>query len=95
MNNEELIKENQILKEELEKTKNILNETQEHLKKYTAPIRNKTYYENHKQELLEKMKTNPIPSDKRKEYNKKYYLKKKDRMNSLKENNEEPKNETI
>ena len=77
MNNEELIKENQILKEELEKTKNILNETQEHLKKYTAPIRNKTYYENHKQELLEKMKTNPIPSDKRKEYNKKYYLKKK------------------
>jgi len=83
MNNEELIKENQILKEELEKTKNILNETQEHLKKYTAPIRNKTYYENHKQELLEKMKTNPIPSDKRKEYNKKYYLKKKQNSENI------------
>ena len=33
-----------------------LNETKEHLKKYTAPKRSKTYYENHKEELLEKMK---------------------------------------
>ena len=54
------------------------NQLKEHLKKYTAPIRHKAYYENHKQELLEKMKSNPIPTDKRKEYNKKYYLKKKD-----------------
>ena len=58
------------LKSELEKTK-------EHLKKYTAPKRNKKFYENHKEELLQKMKENPIPSEKRKEYNKKYYLKKK------------------
>jgi hypothetical protein len=58
------------LEEELEKTK-------EHLKKYTAPKRNKKFYENHKEELLQKMKENPIPSEKRKEYNKKYYLKKK------------------
>lgn len=78
MNNEELIKENILLKEELEKTKNELIETKEHLKKYTAPTRYKAYYEIHKQELLEKMKSNPIPSDKRKEYNKKYYLKKKE-----------------
>ena len=34
MNNEELIKENQLLKEELEKIKNELIVTKEHLKKY-------------------------------------------------------------
>ena len=64
--------------QDVKKLVNELIDTKEHLKKYTAPIRHKTYYENHKQELLEKMKSNPIPSDKRKEYNKKYYLKKKE-----------------
>ena len=37
MNNEELVNENLLLKEELEKTKNELIKTKEHLKKYTAP----------------------------------------------------------
>jgi predicted nucleotidyltransferase len=78
MNNAELLNKNKLLEEELQKIKNELIDTKEHLKKYTAPIRHKTYYENHKQELLEKMKSNPIPTDKRKEYNKKYYLKKKE-----------------
>ena len=78
MDNEELLNKNKLLEEELQKIKNELIDTKEHLKKYTAPIRHKAYYENHKQELLEKMKSNPIPTDKRKEYNKKYYLKKKD-----------------
>ena len=78
MDNEELLNKNKLLEAELQKIKNELIDTKEHLKKYTAPIRHKTYYENHKQELLEKMKSNPIPTDKRKEYNKKYYLKKKD-----------------
>jgi predicted nucleotidyltransferase len=78
MDNEELLNKNKLLEEELQKIKNELIDTKEHLKKYTAPIRHKTYYENHKQELLEKMKSNPISTDKRKEYNKKYYLKKKE-----------------
>jgi predicted nucleotidyltransferase len=78
MDNEELLNKNKLLEEELQKIKNELNDTKEHLKKYTAPIRHKAYYENHKHELLEKMKSNPIPTDKRKEYNKKYYLKKKE-----------------
>ena len=78
MNVDEIIIKNKLLEEELQKIKNELIDTKEHLKKYTAPIRHKTYYENHKQELLEKMKSNPIPTDKRKEYNKKYYLKKKE-----------------
>ena len=58
-----------------------LNKTKEHLKKYTAPSRNKKYYEAHKEELLEKMKSNPVSSEKRKENNKKYYLKKKENDN--------------
>jgi len=41
MNNEELIKEIENLKKENETLKNILNETQEHLKKYTAPLSKK------------------------------------------------------
>jgi RNA polymerase-binding transcription factor DksA len=85
MNNEDLIIKNKILEEENKKLQDELMQTKEHLKKYTAPSRNKKYYENHKEELLEKMKTTPIPSDKRKEYNKNYYLKniKKDKLGNI------------
>ena len=69
MDNEELLNKNKLLEEELQKIKNELIETKEHLK---------AHYENHKQELLEKIESNPIPIDKRKEYDKKYYLKKKE-----------------
>jgi hypothetical protein len=44
------------LEDELEKTRNELNETKEHLKKYTAPSRSKTYYENHKEEIIKRVK---------------------------------------
>ena len=83
MNNEELIKVNILLKEELEKTKNELIETKEHLKKYTAPSRSKIYYENHKQEILERVKKYPLTKEQIKEKNKKAFLKRK-----LKEENE-------
>ena len=73
-----------IIKKENEELKNkilILEKENEelkgHLKKYTAPSRNKKYYETHKEELLHKMKETPITQDKKKEYNKNYYLKKK------------------
>ena len=78
---EELLHKILILEEENNKLKLELEETKEHLKKYTAPKRNKKYYENNKEELLNKMKMNPIPSDKRKEYNKNYYLKRKENQN--------------
>jgi hypothetical protein len=78
----ELINKINILEEENEQLKNELFEVKEHLKKYTSPVRNKKFYENHKEELLEKMKNNPISSEKKKEYNKKYYLKKKDQQNN-------------
>ena len=74
---EELLHKILILEEENKKLKIELEETKEHLKKYTAPKRSKKYYETHKEELLQKMKINPISCDKRKEYNKNYYLKKK------------------
>ena len=80
MNNEDKIK---LLEEELEKTKQELIETKEHLKKYTAPTRSKTYYENHKEEILERVKKYPLTKEQIKEKNKKALLKRK-----LKEENE-------
>jgi len=53
MSNEELVKEIIILKEELEKTKNELNQTKEHLKKYTSPSNMKKYYQNHKEDIIQ------------------------------------------
>ena len=75
---EELLQKNKILEEENEKLNIELDQIKEHLKKYTAPKRNKKFYNEHKEELLQKMKEHPISSEKRKEYNKKYYLKKKE-----------------
>jgi hypothetical protein len=74
---QQLLAKIKILEEENEKLKLELQETKLHLKKYTSPKRNKKFYENHKEELLDKMKLNPISNEKRKEYNKIYYLKRK------------------
>ena len=74
---QELLNKIKFLEEENENLKFELQETKEHLKKYTSPDRSKKYYEENKEKLLTKMKENPIPSEKRKEYNKNYYLKKK------------------
>ncbi len=91
MNNEELIKENLLLKEEIELLK-------EKLKNYTAPKRSKKFYETHKEEIKQKVreykeKTNynsNIPKEKKQEYNKRAYLKKKEKIednkNEIKEN---------
>ena len=70
-------KENEDLKEKLMLLEKENEELKEHLKKYTAPARNKKYYETHKEKLLNKMKETPIAPDKKKEYNKNYYFKKK------------------
>ena len=69
------------LEEQIKELTKELNETKEHLKKYTAPSRSKTYYENHKEELLEKMKKYTPSQDKIKEKNRKAYLKRKEKMN--------------
>jgi dynactin complex subunit len=86
MNMEELTKENSCLKEEmvklnneLERIKQELVETKEHLKKYTAPIAKKIYYENNKESIKLKVKEyNYIKSPEQvKEYNKRAYEKRK------------------
>jgi hypothetical protein len=69
-------------------------ELKEHLKKYTAPKRNKTFYENHKEDIIKKVKEykekngvkKPSP-EKIKEYSKRAYLKKKQKMLDNTENN--------
>ena len=76
-------KENQILKETLEKTTNELIKTKEHLKKYTAPTRSKKYYEHHNDEILKRQKEynkaymKELDPEKIKEYNKRAYQKRK------------------
>lgn len=72
--------ENEMLKQENEQLKKRVAELEEHLKKYTAPARSKTYYENHKEELLEKMKKYKPTPEQIKEKNRKAYLKRKDKM---------------
>ena len=94
MNNEELIKENLALKDEIELLK-------EKLKNYTAPKRSKKFYETHKEEIKQKVreykeKTNynsNIPKEKKQEYNKRAYLKKKEQIENNK--NEMKDNENI
>ena len=94
MDNEELIKENALLKEEIEILK-------EKLKNYTAPKRSKKFYETHKEEIKQKVreykeKTNynsNIPKEKKKEYNRRAYLKKKEKIEDV--NNEIKENEII
>ena len=83
---EELTKENSCLKEEmvklnneLERIKQELVETKEHLKKYTAPVAKKIYYENNKESIKLKVKEyNYIKTPEQvKEYNKRAYEKRK------------------
>jgi hypothetical protein len=79
------------LEDELEKTRKELNETKEHLKKYTAPSRSKTYYENHKEEIIKRVKehkqttnyTYEVSPEKRKEYNKIAYQKRKEKNEQI------------
>jgi len=62
-----------------------INELKENLKKYTAPSRNKKYYENHRDEIIQKVKEykeksgnkKVLSPEKIKEYNKKAYEKRK------------------
>lgn len=76
----------------LEQENNILKEK---LKTYTAPKRSKTFYENHKDVILEKNKeykerTNyyaKISPEKKKEYARTAYLNKKSKLEKLKNMN--------
>ena len=78
-------KDNMILQLENENAelKQKIVDLEERLKKYTAPSRSKTYYENHKEELLEKMKKYKPTPEQIKERNKKAYLKRKNKVENI------------
>lgn len=83
MDKDEQIKE---LTEEIVRIKEELQITKEHLKKYTAPASRKIYYEKNKEQILDKMKANPTSPDKRKEYNRESYLRRKENQKANNEN---------
>jgi hypothetical protein len=68
-----------ILEQENVELKKKVAELEAKLKKYTAPARSKEYYENHKEELLEKMKKYKPSPEKIKERNRLAYLKRKEK----------------
>jgi hypothetical protein len=86
MNNEELINKLKIYEEKNKLLEEELFDTKEHLKKYTAPSFKKQYYQEHKEEIKQKVKeykekTNyVIPKEVIKERNKRAYIKKKDKL---------------
>jgi len=82
MNIEELLTKNKLLEDQIQKLHDELTKTKEHLKKYTAPSRSKTFYENHKEEILEKKK-DPKLKEQRKDINKRAYQKKKEKLKEL------------
>jgi hypothetical protein len=93
MNNEDLIIKNKILEEENKKLQDELIQTKEHLKKYTAPTRSKTYYENHKEEIIQKVKehkqntnyTYIASPEQKKEWARTAYLNKKEKIKNFNE----------
>ena len=82
MDYDDMLRKNRILEETIKKLTEELTETKEHLKKYTAPLRSKTFYENHREEILEKKK-DPQLREQRKEINKRAYLKRKEKLADL------------
>lgn len=70
----QLENENNALREELETTKF-------HLRKYTAPASSRNHYTKNKTAILEKKKNNPTTSEMRKIYNRRSYLKRKEKEN--------------
>jgi outer membrane lipoprotein-sorting protein len=95
-NHNELLNKLKKLEEENEALKN-------KLKSYTAPSRSKTYYENHKEDIKQKVKeykekTNyvyEVTPEKKKEYARTAYLNKKEKLQKEKEENEKSMDENI
>jgi len=96
MDKDEIIKE---LAEKNAKLEQELQATKEHLKKYTAPVSRKVYYENNKEVIKKRVKkynkdTNYKPTpEQKKEYNRQSYLKRKEKLK--KEMEEKSNNENI
>jgi hypothetical protein len=80
MNIEEIINENIFLKEKIQKLESELIGVKEHLKKYTAPICKKIYYENNKEIIKQKHKEYKPTEEQKKQWARTAYLKKKEKL---------------
>ena len=97
MENENIIK---ALKEKNAKLEEELQATKEHLKKYTAPSYKKEYYEKNKEVVKErnnnyKKNTNykyDATPEQKKEYARRAYLKRKEKLQKEKEYNQNTEN---
>lgn len=79
MDKDEIIKQ---LQEEISLLKTELESTQNHLKKYTAPARNRNRYNPDKSKEYQ----SKITSEKKKEYARQAYLNKKEKLKKEQEN---------
>jgi len=79
-----ILEENTKLKTENNELRNENNELKKQLKKYTSPERRKKYYEKHKTELIQKTteynSTHKPTKEKMSEYNRRAYLKRKEKQ---------------
>jgi hypothetical protein len=90
---EEVLTKLKLAEEEILKLKAELTETKEHLKRYTCPARCKTYYANHKEEIIKKTKEYKeaknyyatISDEKKKQYARTAYLNKKEKLKKQQE----------
>jgi len=104
MSQEDLLLRIAELEKQNEQLKNELEETKVHLKKYTAPASSKKYYQEHKEEHKQRVReyqkrtnykseSKHIPTaEQRKEYNRRAYLKKKEKEKLDKETQESQEN---
>jgi hypothetical protein len=101
MDKDKIIKD---LTEKNSKLEQELQSTKEHLKKYTAPASSKVYYEKHKEEQKKRVKeyqqrTNyksdyKPTAEQKKEYNRREYLKRKEKLKTEIEENKDKINNT-
>lgn len=80
MDNQELLNKIKIYEQRIINLENELNETKEHLKKYTAPSYKKIYYKNHKEEIKEKKQKYKPTEEQKKKWARTAYLKKKEKL---------------
>lgn len=96
----ELLNKNVLLKKENENLQQEIIKLKAHLKKYTAPERNRRFYQEHKKEIYEKSKEANLKwkqenKDRIKIHNRTAYLKRKQKLLEEKErNNQESKNDS-
>lgn len=83
MDKDEIIKK---LQEEIFILKSELESTKIHLKKYTAPTRNKKHYEANKEIIKSREYKSYVTPEKRAEYNKRAYHKRKEKTKNIEVN---------